>query len=72
MTPQSILILQGDVSEIQWKTKDAGVVTHTVEEFDQIIRDAKIHKLLNQQKYWLLEQQVLNATIKEEVLAIVW
>jgi len=71
-TQEMILISQGSTSDILWKTKDAGVVTHTVEEFMQVVEDVKNHKLTQQQKYWDLEQQVLNATTKEEVMQIKW
>lgn len=71
-TQQMMLISQGSTSDILWKTKDAGVVTHTVEEFMQVVEDVKNHKSTQQQKYWDLEQQVLTATTKEEVLNIKW
>jgi hypothetical protein len=57
---------------IKWKTKNHGIVDLTEEEYLQVIEDAKAHQLSKQIKYWQLEAQVLAATTKEEIDAIVW
>lgn len=71
-TQQLLLIVNGQADNIQWKTKNAGVVNLTVEDFNIIINDSKNHKLAQQQKYWELENQVNNATTKQEVESIIW
>lgn len=71
-TQQSVLILNGSTGSIKWKTKDAGVVEHTVAGFQAVINDAAAHKLAQQEKYWALETQVLSATTLEEIEAVVW
>ncbi|MTI65176.1 MAG: DUF4376 domain-containing protein [Firmicutes bacterium] len=71
-TQQRTEILNGNTSDVMWKTKDAGVINHTVDEFNQVMEDGKNHKLAQQQKYWNLEQQILNATTKEEVMSVEW
>lgn len=71
-TQQSVMILSGYTGDVKWKTKDAGVVTHTIEEFQTIVSDASAHKLAQQSKYWELEKQVNEATTIEELDAIEW
>lgn len=73
-TQQMLLIVSdtNNITTIQWKTKNQGVVELTKEQFIQVVEEAKQHKLNQQQKYWNLEQQVLNATDKDTVKSIVW
>lgn len=71
-TQQTILILSGDTRPIRWKTRNNGVVEHTVGEFQAVINDAAAHKLAQQEKYWALETQILSATTVEEIEAVVW
>jgi hypothetical protein len=74
-TQQMLLIVadtNNEITTIQWKTKNAGVVTLTKEQFLQVAEEAKQHKLTQQQKYWNLEQQILAATTKEEIENITW
>lgn len=66
------LLIDTTIASIDWKTKDAGVVTHTRDEFMALRTDIKNHKLSNIQKYWTLESQVLNAITKDEITAINW
>lgn len=75
MTQQMILNIQDTdnlITKILWKTKSNGVVSHTKSEFASVIQDAKNHKLEQQQKFWNLEEQVIAATTKEEVEAVIW
>lgn len=75
LTQQMLLILtdtNNQITEVHWKTKNAGVVTFTKQEFLQIVEEAKQHKLTQQQKYWNLEKQILNATDKATIESIVW
>lgn len=71
-TQQLLVIVAGDTSPISWKTKDDGVVDLTAAEFQQVINDAKAHKLLMQEKFWVLELEVLGAESKEAVDAVKW
>ncbi|WP_107950980.1 hypothetical protein [Lysinibacillus parviboronicapiens] len=70
-TQQLILIVSGDQSKISWKT-NKGVKVFTTSDFMNVIDAGKNHKLLQQSKYWSLEQQVVNAKTIIEVDAIVW
>lgn len=71
-TQQMLMVVAGDTKEIQWKTKDAGVVTLTVEQFKTVVQEAAAHKLVQQQKYWQIEQQVINANSKEQITTLNW
>lgn len=74
-TQQMLLIVADKNSEItiiQWKTKNQGIVKLTKEEFLQIVEEAKQHKLNQQQKYWMKEELVLVAQSKEEIQLITW
>lgn len=57
---------------IKWKTKNSGVVELTEYEYIQVTDDAEAHLLTQQEKYWVLEAQVLSANTKEEIDSIVW
>lgn len=74
-TQQTLLIVAAGgnyTAPIAWKTKNFGVVELTVTEFNTIINEAAAHKLTQQNKYWQLEQEVLQAAAPNEVDAIVW
>jgi hypothetical protein len=71
-TQQLLMLVAGDTTPIQWKTKEAGVVELTTDQFNVIVGEAKDAKMVQQKKYWDLETAVLAATTKEEVDAINW
>lgn len=74
-TQQTLLIVAAGgnyTAPISWKTKNFGVVELTVSDFNIIINEAAAHKLAQQNKYWELEQEVLNAATPEELDAIEW
>lgn len=71
-TQQLLVVVSGQSSDIQWKSKNNGVVTLSVNEFKQVIVDAEFHKRVQQQKYWSIEKDILDATDKESVKSIVW
>lgn len=71
-TQQLLLIVSGQTSDIQWKTKNAGVQTFTPVEFQEIIADAAAHKLVQQNKYWEKEILILAAETNEEVDSVIW
>ena len=57
---------------IKWKSLDGSVNELTSQEFQALISEATAHKISNQEKFWALEQQLLAATTKEEIIAIEW
>lgn len=57
---------------IKWKALDGSVNELTSEQFQALIGEATAHKISNQEKFWALEQQLLAATTKEEIIAIEW
>lgn len=71
-TQQLLLVVSGDSADIQWKTRNNGVVTLTALEFKQVCSDAEAHKRSQQFIYWEKEQLVLAATTHDEVKAIQW
>lgn len=68
----TLLLLKSDITEIQWKTDDAGVVTLTREQFLKVVEEAAQHKQAQIARYWTLKAQVLAAETKEEVDAVNW
>lgn len=60
------------LTDIQWKTEDAGVLLHTREEFLEVIASAEVHKMGNISKNWQLKGLVESAETVEEVQAITW
>jgi hypothetical protein len=71
-TQQLLLIVAGNTTPIQWKTKNVGVINLTVQEFQAVIGEATNHKMTEQAKYWTIEQLVVASQTKEEVTAIEW
>jgi hypothetical protein len=71
---QYLLVISGDNAgqDIDWKSKNLGVITLTEDDFKVVISEAKNHKLSNQQNYWQLESLVLNASTIEEINNITW
>ena len=71
-TQRMLTIIAGAAGPFEWKTKNAGVVSLTKEEFIAAINNAEAHKLTEQKKYWALEAQVLAAETNTEVDAVKW
>lgn len=74
-TQQMILLMQDTdnlITSIPWKTKNNGVVEHSKSDFNQIIQDAKNHKLAMQQKYWNLEESLLATETIDGINTINW
>lgn len=59
-------------TQIDWKTLDAGVLTHTKEQFLALYRDGFVHKNQNITKYWNLKEQVKAATTLDAITEIIW
>jgi hypothetical protein len=60
------------ISSVLWKTTDAGVLSHSKEQFLQLVHDAFNFKNSQIGKYWNLKSQVLSATTEDVVKSIVW
>lgn len=71
-TKRLATIAVGAPGPFQWKSINNGVVELTKEEFIQVVTDAETHQLEQQQKFWVLEQEVLEAETKEEVDSVNW
>jgi XkdW protein/Domain of unknown function (DUF4376) len=71
---QQMLFIVNDltIATIDWKTIDAGIVTHTRDEFLQMCKDADNHKRSNFAKYWTLEAQLNTLTTEDEIKNINW
>ena len=74
-TQQMLLIVASNgnyTDQIRWKTKEGTVEPLTVSKFISLTNEAAVHKTTQQDKYWVLEQQVLKATTVEEIEAVIW
>ncbi|MFD2170300.1 hypothetical protein [Tumebacillus lipolyticus] len=60
------------ISEIIWKTEDAGHVAHTRDEFFAVVAEGKRHKYDTITRCWKLKEQVKAATTWQRVVAITW
>jgi hypothetical protein len=60
------------IESTYWKTKDAGVLPHSRDQFKALCKDAQNHKQGKIAQFWTLKAQVLAATTPEEILAINW
>jgi hypothetical protein len=61
-----------DIQTVEWKTEDAGVLSHTKEQFIAVCMDGENHKRQNIFKYWTLKAEVENAMTQEEINLIEW
>ena len=73
MVAKNIQLLQNpSITEVHWKTEDAGYVLHTREEWLKVYSEGITHKETNLYKYNTLKIQVKNALSDDEVLAVAW
>jgi hypothetical protein len=68
----TLMQVDQSITEVDWKTKDAGVLTHTRDQFIQVCKDGAAFKNQQIAKYWTLKAQVEAATTWQEVDAITW
>lgn len=68
----TLLLLDPSIENVDWKTEDAGVVTHTRQEFIGIAQDADLHKRGNINKYWTKIAELEATTTEAEIEAIQW
>ena len=66
------LIADPNIESVNWETEDAGVITHTRDEFFSVCDAADAHKRANMEQYWKLKADVEAATTIEEVDSIHW
>lgn len=66
------LVEDETITEVHWKTENAGYVLHTKEEWLTVYREAFAHKKAKLFKYNTLKQQVLSAETHDELLEIKW
>ncbi len=66
------LMNDSSITSVVWNTLDAGLVTHTSEEFLSLQQDAQQHEMSLYEKYWTKEAQIDKCTTVEEVQSIVW
>lgn len=67
----TMLTLDSSISTVDWKTRD-GFVTFTRDQFVQVLKDGDAHEESLVYKLMYAEANVLNATNKAEIDAIVW
>ncbi|MFD2170303.1 hypothetical protein [Tumebacillus lipolyticus] len=67
-----LLIADPSLTEVTWKTEDAGVIGHTREQFLAVCREAEQHKRAQIGWYWLLKEEVEAASTWQQVDATVW
>lgn len=60
------------IAEVDWKTLDSGVLTHSREQFVQVCKDGESFKKAKIARYWELKSQVEAAVTVEEVDAVTW
>jgi hypothetical protein len=68
----SLFNADATIADVTWKTKDAGPLTHTKEQFLQLYKDGFAHKNGHIAHYWTLKAQVQAATTVSAVQEIVW
>ena len=68
----SMMILVPTISEVYWKTEDAGVVLHTRDQFFGVIGHAAIAKQGKINRYWALKDYILKSTTLEELREVSW
>lgn len=69
---KDILDSDPSITEVFWKTEDAGYVSHTREDWIKIYNEGFNYKKAILYKYDTLKKQVELATTDAEVVAIVW
>jgi hypothetical protein len=67
-----LMILNPNMTTIQFKTLENGLTAHTRDQFIQVLMDAQTFEVNLVRKYESLEAQVQAATTIDEVNAIVW
>jgi hypothetical protein len=68
----SLFNADATITDVTWKTKDAGPLVHTKEQFLQLYKDGFDFKNSNIGKYWTLKAQVLSAGDKAGVDSVTW
>lgn len=66
------IIYDESINTVMWKTRDAGYVEHTREDWIAVYREGLEFKRENLFKYNTLKDAVMNATTHKEVVGITW
>jgi hypothetical protein len=66
------LLADETITIVQWKTEDAGYISHTRDEWLDIYNQAFVHKKETLLKYDTLKKAVQDALTHEEILSITW
>lgn len=66
------LMYDNSITEIAWKTEDAGILIHSREDWIKVYHEGGEHKWYTINHYWQIKNQILNATTEEEILSIQW
>jgi hypothetical protein len=68
----ALLGLATSIQTIPWYTSEDGLISHTREQFAQVVMDGANHEEPLKMHYFALESAVILAQTEEEVAAIVW
>lgn len=68
----NLMNVDPSIDTVEWKTVDAGVLSHTKAQFIQLCKDAMAFKQTNIAKYWTLKAQINAATNEETINAVIW
>lgn len=68
----NLLNIDSTITSVSWRTLDAGILSHTKDQFIQLYKDASSFKSSQIDKYWNLKSQVLSATTETQINAINW
>jgi hypothetical protein len=68
----TLLLLNDTITDVLWKTVDAGAINHTRDEFIALATDASNHERNNIGKLWQLEAQVNSAIDEDSINLVVW
>ena len=73
ITQQGVMLtMDPTIETVMWPTSDAGVLSHTREQFIQLCKDAQAWKATNIYRYFELKAQVEACTVIADVEAFVW
>lgn len=73
MTQQMLLFLnKPELTIVDWKTEDAGVITHTRQQFLTVVTEADTHKRGWINYYWNKKIEINNQTTVEGVHSVEW
>lgn len=66
------ILMNPNITEVQWKTEDIGYIVHTKEEWLQVAFDGITHKETQIMKYNEKDVAITNATTHEQIVQTIW